>query len=51
MLTCDRWEVYPHQQGEEAADVSQDVAAGAGGGTVRIHIWHKAALFQHNPFF
>lgn len=37
-FTCDRWEVYPNQQSEEAGDVSQDVTVRAGSWTVRIHV-------------
>lgn len=37
-FTCDRGEVYPDQQSEEAGDVSQDVAVRAGSWTIRIHV-------------
>lgn len=37
-FTCDRWEVYPNQQGEEAGDVSQDVTVGVGSWTFWINV-------------
>lgn len=36
LLTCDRGEVYSHQQGEETCDVCQDVAVGGGCWTVWV---------------
>ena len=53
--TCDGGEVYPHQQGEEAGDVGQDVAVGVGHGVVHsLHglrrlIGHQVALLVVVP--
>lgn len=50
-FTCDRWEIDPDQQGEEAGDVGQDVAVRAGRGAIGIHVRRKPALLQDGPLF
>ena len=45
-LTCDGGEVDPHQQGEEAGDVSQDVAVAVGHGSIRVRYGRHPTFLQ-----
>lgn len=51
VLTCDRGEVYSHQQSEETCDVCQDVAVGGGCWTVWVFYRRKPTFLQHCTLF